>query len=141
VADNPESRSPLFVILLLALLAGVLCVALVPVFVRPERPRRGNHGDFRIISNLKTAIDTFEVDNHRLPRDDEGFDALLHGPPDLKGTWVGPYVQGETFLDAWGHPLRYVGPSKESPGAFNIIAAGRDGVFGTADDVDLNTTD
>ena len=135
-----QLRPSLFaVILLLVLLSGILWVALAPHSPRPESSRNNPVVQaIAEISRLKTAIDTFEIDNGRPPREDEGLAALLQAPPDLKESWNGPYINGKEIpVDQWGHPFRYVGPSKESPWDYNIISAGSDGVFGTEDDIDI----
>lgn len=129
----------LWVVFLLVMLAGVL----IPRFTRPV-PSGVTPASraFAEISNLKTAIDTFEVDCGRVPREDEGLAVLLQAPPDLKDLWAGPYINDkndkEVPLDPWGHPLRYVRVSEDSPIGFNIISAGPDGIFGTQDDIDIN---
>ena len=94
------------------------------------------NGTLATISNLKTAIDTFEVDNGRLPREAEGLQVLLASPGgDVAASWCGPYI---TALpqDPWGHPYIYSNPDRFT---YNIVSAGPDGQFGTDDDIDINT--
>jgi type II secretion system protein G len=139
-SQRESQLTPLAVILLVVLLLVFLAGALIPRFARLKAPYNPpDHQTMRTMSNLKTAIDTFEVDNGRLPRQDEGFAVLLEAPPDLKGKWAGPYVESDTyFLDQWGHPFRYMHRVKGSTEEFNIISAGPDGVFGTEDDIECN---
>ena len=88
------------------------------------------NGTLATISNLKTAIDSFEVDNGRLPTEVEGLAVLLVNPGgDLQNSWAGPYMQGGKLpLDGWGHDFVYTNEDKFS---YNVISAGPDGQLGT----------
>jgi general secretion pathway protein G len=89
------------------------------------------------IANLKSALDTFEVDNSRYPSTAEGLDALVNCPSGLVATWNKQL--DSVPLDRWSHPFEYQGPDTATDGEFNIISAGPDGVFGTPDDIDIYT--
>jgi type II secretion system protein G len=139
VRDNPESRKFLFGILVLVLLALLGLAVAAAFFVHG----RDSEGDYRRnatlaeIRMLKSAVDAFEIDNGRLPSEQEALDALLHAPPGLSATWRGPYIF-DVAQDAWGRDFVYVVPG---PGAsrFNIISAGQNCVFGDDDDMDIET--
>ena len=92
---------------------------------------------FLAMSNLKTGLDAFEVDNGRLPTEAEGLTVLLVNPGgDVQNSWAGPYVQGGKLpLDQWGHGFVYTNPDKFT---FNVTSAGPDGKLGTKDDLDIN---
>jgi len=85
------------------------------------------------ISCLQTAIDAFQIDCGRYPTAAEGLDALVDAPKDVTN-WKGPYLK-VLHNDPWGRPYRYVPPSKDKPNAYQLICAGPDGKFGTADDI------
>ena len=122
----------LLVLVILAVLAAVVVPRLTG---RVEMARR--NGTIAAISNLKTAIDTFEVDNGRVPLENEGLAVLLINPgADLTNSWAGPYIQGGKLpLDGWGHDFTYTSPDKYS---YNIVSPGPDGQMGTEDDIDIN---
>jgi general secretion pathway protein G len=138
-SKRQSQLTPLTIILLVELLLVTLAVVLVPMFARMEPRKRAEHVDIATISNLKAAIDTFQADIGRFPREDEGLAALLQAPPDVKDTWAGPYIQGGALpLDSWGHPFRYMRLVKGSKDEYTIISAGPDGTFGPLDDIDMD---
>jgi type II secretion system protein G len=140
IVESKRRFQSLIVLLLVELALVVLGVVLVPMIARMEPRRRVEHIDIVTIIHLKTSVDTFQVDNGRLLRENEGLSALLDAPPDLKHTWAGPYIQGGAIpLDSWGHPFRYVRLVKGSKEEYNIISAGPDGTFGTKDGVEAYT--
>jgi general secretion pathway protein G len=124
-------------LLLVLVILAVLAAVVVPKLTgRVDMARRNS--TIATISNLKTAIDTFEVDNGRLPTDQEGLSVLLVGPGgDLQNSWAGPYIQGDHLpLDGWGHDFIYSNPDQF---VYDIISPGKDGVPGNDDDIDTNT--
>jgi general secretion pathway protein G len=124
-------------LLLVLVILAVLAAVVVPKLTgRVDMARRNS--TIATISNLKTAIDTFEVDNGRLPTDQDGLTVLLINPGgDLSATWAGPYIQGDHLpLDGWGHDFFYSNPDKYT---YEISSPGKNGVPGDDDDVDSNT--
>ncbi len=89
------------------------------------------------ISNLKMALENFELDNGRYPTSNEGLQALVKRPPGMDATWR--MQMDEVPLDKWGHPFQYQGPDTAGEGEYNIISTGGDGEFGTYDDIDKFT--
>jgi general secretion pathway protein G len=82
------------------------------------------------LSNLRTALDAFQVDNARYPTTAEGLTPLVTRPPDLP-TWRGPYLE-EIRIDPWRTPYRYT----PCPGARpDLRSAGPDQLFDTPDDL------
>jgi len=119
-------------LLVVLVILGILAAIVIP-------PMTGRPGDSRIqatavqISNLKTTIHTFNIDNSRFPTTEEGLDALVTCPPDLAASWKGPYIE-QVPLDAWGRPYIYRIPSGSTP-AFLIASLGPDGQESTPDDI------
>jgi type II secretion system protein G len=83
------------------------------------------------ISNLRTALDTFEIDNGRYPTTAEGLVALVKNPGNLS-SWK-QYVDSVP-MDPWGHPYIYRCPGSNGKD-FDLLSAGPDGQEGTGDDV------
>ena len=140
MGSNSQSGRSAFGFLLLTLAALLGLAVIGSLFVHgPD-----SEGDFRRndtlakVRSLGAAVIAFEADNGRLPNAAESLDALGQMPADLSGTWHGPYVDAAP-QDGWGRPFRYVCPAPGKLG-FNIISAGRDGTFGTDDDIDINTS-
>ena len=124
-------------LLLVMVILAVLASVAVPIYLhRAEDSRRA--ATIAEIHELKTALGAFEVDNGRLPIENEGLNALLIAPADLQDSWQGPYLE-DLPKDKWGHDYRYVYPSNTGYSAYNIISAGRDGQFDTQDDIDIYT--
>lgn len=118
--------------------AAVVAVYCVLIWVHTPPPERASHGKgITVVSNLKNALDQFEIDNGRYPTTAEGLDALVHQPKGLT-TWTSKSID-EVPVDKWGTAFHYQGPDTLGPGEYNIISAGPDRVFGTADDIDKNS--
>jgi general secretion pathway protein G len=84
------------------------------------------------LSNLKVALDAFQIDNGRYPTTREGLRALIEAPPGLS-TWTHAYID-KLPIDRWGTPYMYRCPGKNG-NDFDVFSCGPDGVPGTADDV------
>jgi general secretion pathway protein G len=124
-------------LLLVMVILAVLASVAIPIYIsRAEDSRRTT--TIAEIKELKTAINAFEVDNGRLPTEREGLYALLQAPADVENSWRGPYLD-ELPLDKWGHEYHYLYPSNTGYSPFNILSAGKDGLEGTTDDVDIYT--
>ncbi|HEY4328662.1 MAG TPA: type II secretion system protein GspG [Phycisphaerae bacterium] len=92
-----------------------------------------------MISNLKNAINTFEIDNGRFPTTAEGLNSLVDCPPGLENSWH--KLVDEIPKDKWGHPFIYRCPSATNPDDFDLISIGPDGILGTKDDISKNDHD
>jgi hypothetical protein len=55
-------------------------------------------------------------------------------PTALAALYDEHYVLGAP-RDGWGHPLRFVCPGEHAPDGADLVSAGLDGIYGTADDV------
>ncbi len=91
------------------------------------------------ISNLGTALDSYEVDVGSYPSTSDGLEALLVKPSNAQG-WRGPYMKQEIPLDPWGNPYIYEYPSKHMDGGYDLMSMGPDGRAGSADDIANWTT-
>ena len=83
------------------------------------------------------ALTTYSFDTGTFPSTEQGFQALFQRPSGLENpeAWKGPYLDKEEYLtDPWGNELKYICPGKTHEGKYDIISAGPDGQFDTADD-------
>lgn len=87
------------------------------------------------ISNLETALDSFEMDAGRYPTTDEGLRALVERPPDV-AEWHGPFIKRGTPKDPWGNLYDYKYPGDHNTNSYDLSSAGPDGNLGTDDDID-----
>ena len=69
----------------------------------------------------------------------EGLAALVEAPPDLTDSWHGPYIK-RVPLDKWGNAYIYKCPGERDVRSYDVVSVGKDGVEGTADDIDKYTT-
>ena len=123
----------LLVLVILAVLAAVVIPKLTG---RVEDSRR--KATIAEISNLKSALNTFEQDNGRFPSTNEGLDPLVNKPASGDtSNWV--KLLDEVPNDKWGNPYTYQGPDTLGENDFNIISNGPDGQLGTPDDIDKTT--
>lgn len=93
------------------------------------------------IESLKLAVESYHLDTGMYPSQAQGLDSLWKLPlsPPIPGNWLGPYVDGGTFLDAWGTPYLY-----QEGGAlgFRILSYGADGISGgEGADSDIGSSD
>jgi general secretion pathway protein G len=120
-------------LLLVLVILAVLAAVVVPKFTgRAEDAKR--KGTIADIAGLKTALNTFEADNSRYPNSEEGLQALVSAPPDLKDTWKGPYVE-KVPTDKWGNPYIYRFPGLDEPNSYDLLSVGTDKQENTADDI------
>ena len=89
-------------------------------------------------TNLKTyhtAVNSFRMNNSRLPTEEEGLMALIEAPSDAVDFPEGGYLDSSKIeLDGWKHELIYeIAPS--APSGFLIRSCGPDGEQDTEDDI------
>jgi general secretion pathway protein G len=83
------------------------------------------------------ALDGFKKDMGRYPTAAEGLGALIKEPP-AGGKWLGPYIPTAyvtkgAVVDAAGKPFGY----RLEGDTHTVIAPGKDGLLGSADDARL----
>lgn len=90
------------------------------------------------IRMLRSAVDSFRLDNGRYPTEAEGLNALVISPGgDIAETWRGPYLDGGRLPpDPWGNPYGYAPTgAAEGPAIFSFGSDGKPGGAQTAKDV------
>ena len=113
-------------LLLVLVIIAVLAAVVVPKMVgRTEDAKiKATKGS---IAGIKTALETFEVDNGRFPSTEEGLQALVNAPPGMPN-WHGPYVDKQNIAaDAWGNPFQYRYPGQQNANGFDLSSTGPDG--------------
>jgi general secretion pathway protein G len=138
-----RTRNPLFrtaraaftliELLLVLVILGVLAAVVVPKLAgRGEQARQA--AARTDITNLEGALDQFETDAGRYPTADEGLQALVNPPSNVKA-WNGPYVKAVPN-DPWGHAYNYRYPGVHNTRGLDLSSIGPDGQEGTQDDID-----
>jgi general secretion pathway protein G len=87
------------------------------------------------VNMLEEAVNTYVLAIGTPPTSQQGLEALLVAPSDLKdaGKWRGPYVNKKQLpVDPWSNTYQY---EPLGPDQFRIWSNGPDGADGTQDDV------
>lgn len=90
------------------------------------------------MESIETALKMYEAEVGDFPSSEEGLAALLRRPQDVhEDMWNGPYLSDrELPKDAWKRSFEYASPG-ENDEPFTLASAGKDGRFGTEDDIPL----
>ena len=80
---------------------------------------------------LKTALQTYRLDNGQYPPDEVGLRSLVERPASAR-TWNGPYLDEALPLDPWGNPFVYRSKASNFQG-FALYSFGADGQEGGED--------
>jgi general secretion pathway protein G len=76
------------------------------------------------IERLASILDMYKLDVGRYPTTEQGLDALIKQPTDVR-SWNGPYVQGDKLpFDAWNHPYVYRSPSNRPNHEYDLCSQG-----------------
>lgn len=81
------------------------------------------------LAHIAVGIQSYWKDCGRLPASSNWVSCLVTNFG-VSG-WSGPYVRPDYAVDMWGHPFRYRNAGETG----EISSAGRDGIFGTKDDL------
>jgi general secretion pathway protein G len=122
-----------FVVSMVVLICAAIIVSLcITAYSPPGCTLSRDHSTKAQFGLFKTALSKYKLDNGTYP---EKLEYLWFCPPNAyTGDWQGPYMDGfEEMLDAWGRRFQY----EVYDGGYKckITSAGRDGKFGTADDL------
>lgn len=120
-------------LLLVMVIIAVLASVMVPVYFKQVEKVHVN-GTKADISNLKTALAHFEIDNGRFPTTAEGLNALVMRPAGLGDSWGGPYMEQIT-TDKWGVAYIYMCPDPDDSNFYRLLSCGKDGQAYTEDDI------
>ena len=119
-------------LLVLAILA-VLAAIVIPKFSGRTEQARVTAATTQI-SNLGTALDSYEVDTGSYPDSNMGLQALVAKPANVDN-WRGPYMKQDIPKDPWGDPYVYEFPGKHGEGHYDLYSYGPDKRAGTDDDI------
>ena len=113
-------------LLLVLVILGILAAIVIPKFSgRTEQAKE--QAAVTQISNFKTALDGFEVDNGYYPKGKSGLQDLIVAPKDAQN-WKGPYIQSDTIpKDPWGNEYIYENPGRHNPTSYDLSSMGPPG--------------
>jgi general secretion pathway protein G len=119
-------------LLLVLVILAVLAAVVVPKFTGQSERARETRAQTDI-STLEGQLERFEIDAGRYPTNDEGLDALINRPGNVK-EWNGPYIK-QVPKDPWNNPYVYRYPGTHHTTGFDLFSMGKDGREGN-DDID-----
>ena len=111
------------VIVIIGLMVGVVGPVLI------EHLRSGETGRIKSdMSTIKTALQTYEMDNYRLPTTEQGLEALVNKTDlePLPKKWPKRGYLERMPKDPWGQPYVYINDGD----TFELYSLGRDGQQG-----------
>jgi general secretion pathway protein G len=119
--------------LLVVTIIGILAALVIPKIMGRSEQARNTAAHADINGGIKSALDSFEVDNGYYPKGKNGLGDLVQQPRDAKN-WHGPYLD-KLPTDPWSNPYIYEYPGKHNPSSYDLYSVGPDGKAGTEDDI------
>jgi general secretion pathway protein G len=127
-------------IMVVVVILGILAALVVPKLIGRVEESRVAAAKLDI-TNLKSALNMYKLDNQRFPTTEQGLQALVTKPtsgPEPKG-WRNGYIE-KLPLDPWKNQYQYLSPGTH--GTYDIFSYGADGQpGGTGDDADIGSWD
>ena len=130
---RPQAGFTLVELLLVLVILATLAALVLPKFTGRTEQARTTAAQTQL-STFGTALDAFEIDTGTYPYGADGLSMLIIPPSDLTG-WRGPYLKSDIPFDPWGNPYTFEYPGRNNPTGYDLMSAGPDGQFGTADDI------
>ena len=113
-------------LLLVLVILGILAAIVLPRFTNRTKSAQIAAAQTQI-SNFKTALDAFEVDNGSYPKGKSGLLDLIQAPRDAQN-WKGPYISADTVpKDPWGQEYIYEYPGRHNPASYDLSSMGPPG--------------
>ena len=113
------------------IILGILVAIVAPRFFGRAEQARTTAAKADIETNLSTALELYQLDNHHFPSTAQGLKALIESPggtPD-PSNWNGPYLKKRNVpKDPWGKEYVYVAPGVHNPKEYDLSSWGPDGV-------------
>jgi general secretion pathway protein G len=129
---NRRSAFTLVELMLVVTIIGILAALVIPKIAGKGEQARETAAHADIYGGIKTALDSFEVDNGYYPK---SLQDLIQQPSNAKN-WRGPYLDPATLpIDPWGNAYVYYFPGKHNRTGYDLLSMGQDGKEGTDDDI------
>lgn len=122
-----KQRGVTLIELLVVLAILALISALVVINILPERDRAAVRKTAIDIQTIETALDQFRLDMFNYPSTQQGLEALVTEPSDIRAGDYRPggYLRGGVPTDPWGNEYQYRFPGER--GVVDIFSLGADG--------------
>jgi general secretion pathway protein G len=111
------------VVLIIGLLTTLVGIAIIPQIDKGRVTTARTQ-----IKNLEAALETYRMDNARFPTSEQGLEALINPPPDVRNYQTGGYLRERRIpVDPWGNPYQYESPGQHNDHSFDLWSFGADG--------------
>ena len=119
-------------LMLVVTIIGILAALVIPRIAGKSEQARVTAAHADIYGGIKTALDSYEVDNGFYPK---SLQDLIQQPGNARN-WHEPYFDPPKLpIDPWGDPYIYYYPGKHNPSGYDLLSVGPDGKEGTDDDI------
>lgn len=133
---NRSEGFTLIELLLVVVIIGILAAIVVPKLTgRAEDARIG--ATQATMTNIRTALSLYEVDNGKYPTHEQTLMALIEkptAPPEPK-KWKKYLETTAVPKDDWGNEIKYIIPGQKNTDGYDLVSWGPDGTEGSEDDI------
>lgn len=113
---------------LLEIIVVITIIAVLAAYIAPKVAGRADDARISKVKNdiqvLESALELYRLDNFTYPTTDQGLEALVTNPGDLKNWKSGGYIK-KLNKDPWGFEYHYVRPGRDTS-EFDIYSYGAD---------------
>jgi len=119
-------------LMLVVTIIGILAALVIPKIAGRGEEAREKAAYADIHGGIKTALDSFEVDNGFYPK---SLQDLVQQPSNARN-WHGPYFDPPQLpVDPWGNPYIYYYPGKHNQSGYDLLSTGLSGKEGDDDNI------
>jgi general secretion pathway protein G len=119
-------------LMLVVTIIGILAALVIPKIAGRGEEAREKAAYADIHGGIKTALDSFEVDNGFYPK---SLQDLVQQPSNARN-WHGPYFDPPVLpVDPWGNPYIYYYPGKHNQSGYDLLSTGQSGKEGDDDNI------
>ena len=117
-------------IMAVVLIIGMLS-ALVGLAIVPQIDKANVNAARTQLRMLASALEAYRMDNAKFPTSEQGLDALVNAPPDVRNYQPGGYLRERRLPeDPWGNNYQYEAPGNHNTHSYDLWSWGADGAPG-----------
>lgn len=124
-SGNGEAGFTLIELLVVLVILGLLAALAGPRVIGYLSGARSDSARLQI-ANFRSVLDHYRLDTGTYPTTQQGLEALVRNPGNVRG-WRGPYLDAaQVPLDPWGRPYVYRVPGDQGR-PYDLFSLGADG--------------
>ncbi len=117
---------------LLEIIVVITIIAVLAAYIAPKVAGRADDARISKVKNdiqvLESALELYRLDNFSYPTSDQGLQALVTNPGDLKNWKTGGYIK-KLRKDPWGFDYHFSRPGRENS-EYDLYSFGADNAEG-----------